>query len=230
MAANGLLTSLRKDGTLWLMILPTILVLFLFNYLPLVGLYLAFTKFDFYGGFLGSPFVGLENFRFLYQSQTLWIITRNTLLYNLVFIFVTNILQMVIAIMLSLMAGKIYKKICQSVMLLPYFVSFVLLSTLVYFLFNYEFGTINSYLRELGLRPFDGDFYLPSSGDSATLVELSGNLPSSGRDVPLDEAQRLNGFDDQSGGDEPNRPDDLNWLFLGPSPSTEAPALCRSLR
>jgi len=93
---------------------------------------------------------------------------------------------------------------------------------------RFTFDMMKRYLRELGLRPFDGDFYLPSSGDSATLVELSGNLPSSGRDVPLDEAQRLNGIDDQSGGDEPNRPDDLNWLFLGPSPSTEAPALCSS--
>ena len=65
MVRKGFWRQFRNDRVLWLMVLPTLIVLFMFNYLPLVGIYLAFTRFNFRGGFFGSPFIGLENFRFL---------------------------------------------------------------------------------------------------------------------------------------------------------------------
>lgn len=70
------------------MVIPAVLF-FLFNsYMPMFGIYLAFTRYDFRGGIFGSPFISFENFRYLYESGSLWTITRNTVLYNLAFIFI----------------------------------------------------------------------------------------------------------------------------------------------
>ncbi|GIP28320.1 sugar ABC transporter permease [Paenibacillus sp. J23TS9] len=150
--------ELVKNKVLFLMILPALLFFIVFSYIPMVGIYYAFTNFSFDGGLFGSPFVGLQNFKFLFESGALYNLTKNTVLYNLAFIFVGNILQLVCAVFLSEMAGKYFKKATQSIMFLPFFISFVLIGAFVYNLFNFETGAVNTLLRELGLQPYD--FYL----------------------------------------------------------------------
>lgn len=150
--------ELGKNRTLFLMILPALLFFIVFSYIPMVGVYYAFTNFSFDGGLFGSPFVGLQNFKFLFESGALYNLTKNTVLYNLAFIFVGNILQLVCAVFLSEMVGKWFKKTTQSIMFLPFFISFVLVGAFVYNLFNFETGAVNTLLRELGLQPYD--FYL----------------------------------------------------------------------
>lgn len=137
------------------MITPVLIFFIINNYIPMVGIYYAFTRFDFRGGLFGSPFIGLENFNFLFKSNILFNITKNTILYNLVFIFVGNVLQIFTAILLSEMTGKWYRKVTQSLMFLPYFVSYVILSVLVYNLFNYEYGFVNTFLKSAGLQSYD---------------------------------------------------------------------------
>ncbi len=137
------------------MLVPTALFFILNNYLPIIGVYYAFTKFNYAGGLFYSPFVGLDNFKFLIQSGKLGALTFNTIAYNLVFIFLGNFLQIFLAILLSQMVGKVFKKVAQSIIFLPYFVSYVILSVIVYSLFNYEVGFVNGTLRSLGQEPFD---------------------------------------------------------------------------
>lgn len=125
------------------------------SYFPMVGIYYAFTQFDFNSSMFNSKFVGLQNFEFLWRSGTLVKLTMNTIGYNIAFIVLGNVLAIVCAILLSELNGKWFKKISQSVMFLPYFVSFVILSVIVYNLFNYDSGFLNTMLTQFGLDPVD---------------------------------------------------------------------------
>lgn len=97
-----------------------------------------------------QPLCGTENFQFLFSSGQLGLLLKNTVLYNLAFIILGNILQLAFAIMLNEVASKGYKKTAQSIMFLPYFISDVLVSLLVYNLINYDFGFISHLVRNLG--------------------------------------------------------------------------------
>lgn len=147
--------ELKTNKVLFIMLIPAILYFFVNNYLPIVGIYFAFTKFNFSGGLFGSPFCGMENFRFLWESGKLTMLTVNTICYNIAFILCGNVLQIVCAILLSRIGSKYFRKITQSVMFLPYFVSYVILNVIVYNLFNYDVGFLNGVIRSMGGAPFD---------------------------------------------------------------------------
>ena len=152
---TGFRGEFKKNRVLFFMLLPTVIYFFIFSYLPMTGLYLAFTRFNYDGGIFRSPFIGLENFRFLVMSGDLYNITKNTILYNLAFLVVGNVLQISTAIVLSELSGKYFKKITQSIMFLPYFISFVLLGAFVYGIFNFEFGLFNTILKSFQYKPVD---------------------------------------------------------------------------
>lgn len=155
---KGFLQELSRNRIMFLMILPALIFFVVFSYIPMVGVYYAFTNFDFEGGLFGSEFVGMQNFKFLYDSGVLWNLTKNTVLYNLAFILLGNALQLICAIFLSELPGKWFRKLTQSIMFLPFFVSFVLVGAFVFNLFNSSNGVINTVLVQLGLQPYD--FYL----------------------------------------------------------------------
>ena len=147
------LKKLKKNKTLLLMILPVILFFLIFSYLPMPGIYLAFIKYNYAQGIFKSAFVGLENFRFLIQSGQLAKITTNTVLYNLAFILLGNCLQIFVAILLNEVSSKKFKKATQTIMFLPYFISAVIVGLLVYNILNYDYGFLNTILRNLNLEP-----------------------------------------------------------------------------
>ena len=149
------LRELKQNKILFIMLIPALLYFFINNYLPIIGIYFAFTRFSFSGGLFGSPFVGMENFRFLWESGKLSMLTINTVGYNIAFIFTSNFMQILCAILLSRIGNKYFKKTTQSIMFLPYFVSYVILNVIVYNLFNYDVGFINGVLRSMGSAPFD---------------------------------------------------------------------------
>lgn len=152
---KGFLHEVKKNWILFAMLLPTLIFFIVNNYMPMVGIYFAFTKYDFKGGLFGSPFVGLDNFAFLWKSNKLAELTINTVLYNIVFIFLGNVLQIFSAILVSQMSRKWFKRLSQTLMFMPYFVSYVILSVLVYNLFNYEYGLVNNILGSLHIEPVD---------------------------------------------------------------------------
>lgn len=154
----GFFPELIRNRVLYLMLLPAIAFFITFSYIPMVGVYYAFTNFNYDGGLFFSPFVGLKNFQYFFHggwNSPVWMLTKNTILYNLVFIFFGNALQCLMAILLTEIPGRLYKRFAQSTMLLPYFVSFVIVGTIAYNFFNYEFGALNSILKSMGMKPFD---------------------------------------------------------------------------
>ncbi|MDQ0193809.1 ABC transporter permease [Paenibacillus wynnii] len=157
---GGIIREFNRNKVLFLMVAPTLLFFLIFSYIPMVGVYYAFTKFDFDGGLFGSEFIGLKNFEFLYKSGILWNLTKNTVLYNLAFIILGNIMQVICAIFLAQLSSKFFKKTAQSLMFLPYFLSWVLVGAFVFNLFS-DFGVINTLLKQLGLQPYD--FYLQTT-------------------------------------------------------------------
>lgn len=142
-----------NSRVLLLMCLPAIIFFIVFNYCPLPGIRIAFTNYNFRDGIFGSPFVGLDNFEFLISSGELWMLTRNTILYNLVFIVVGNIFQIVIALMLNEIRCKMFKKVSQTLMFLPYFISAVLIGAIAFNILNFDTGALNALLRETGGDP-----------------------------------------------------------------------------
>jgi putative aldouronate transport system permease protein len=129
---------------------PAILFFVVFCYIPMPGAYIAFTEFKYNLGIFGSPFVGFENFKFLAASGKLWELTRNTILYNLAFITLGNFLQIFIAILLNEVRMKWFKKVTQTIMFLPYFISAVLVGFLAYGILNYDYGFIPNLVKSLG--------------------------------------------------------------------------------
>lgn len=152
--AGAKLRAFGKDfwrkRILWLMIAPTILFFIVFSYIPMPGAYIAFVDYSISKGIFGSKFVGLKNFEFLFKTGDLWRITKNTLLYNLAFILIGIVFEVGLAIMISEMRGKWFKRISQSVILLPHFISMVIVGFFAYNLFNYNYGFFNTILTNLG--------------------------------------------------------------------------------
>ena len=146
---KGLLYDLRKHWIMWLMLVPVIVFFFIFNYIPMAGVYLAFTNFSFKGGLFGSPWVGMQNFKTLWDQGKIAYLTRNTVLYNIAFIFLGNFLQIAAAIVLSRMTNKFMKKSYQTIMFLPYFVSYVIVQAFSYALFNSGSGMVTMMIRSL---------------------------------------------------------------------------------
>lgn len=152
---KGLLSELRRNKVKFLMITPAVLFFFVMAYLPMAGIIIAFKQYNYTGGIFGSPWVGLENFRYFWESGQLLHVTRNTILYNTVFIIMNNLLEIFIAIVLAEMAGKYLRKFLQSAIFLPYFISWVVVGAFVYNLFNYEYGSVNTLLKAIGMDPID---------------------------------------------------------------------------
>lgn len=130
------------------MALPGLVYLFINNYMPLPGLVLAFKKYNAKKGIFGSDFVGLKNFKYLFTTKDAYIITRNTICYNVVFIIVNTILAIFVAILLAEMTSRM-KKIYQCLILLPYMISMVIVSYLVYGFLSTDNGFLNNTLLPL---------------------------------------------------------------------------------
>jgi putative aldouronate transport system permease protein len=147
--------ELKRNKVLFLMLAPTVLFFIVFCYLPMPGAYIAFVDYNMNKGIFASPFVGMKNFQFLIHTGALWNITKNTLLYNFVFLALGNIIQIIFAIMISEVASKWFKKISQSVILLPYFISMVIVGVFAYNFFNYNAGFVNTIFTSLGAGKHD---------------------------------------------------------------------------
>ncbi len=132
------------------MCIPAVLVIFLFSYMPMAGLVMAFKKFNYSLGIWKSPWAGLENFKFLLvSSDTFMRITKNTLLYYLIFTIIGTILNIVIAIGIDQLVFKKVGKLFQSIMIVPVFISYAAVQFIVYaFLSNN--GMINGMIQNFG--------------------------------------------------------------------------------
>ena len=146
--------QIKKYIPVYVMMLPALVYLFINNYLPMIGTVLAFKEYSVKGGIFGSKFVGLNNFKYLFQTKDAWIITRNTLLYNIAFIILGTIFSIFIAILMSEVRGRRAKKLYQTVTLYPYLISIVVAAYLVNSFLSTDTGFINTtILKPLGIEP-----------------------------------------------------------------------------
>ena len=125
------------------MILPGCIYFLINNYFPLVGIFIAFKKVDYSVGIVNSPWVGLKNFKYLFASSDAWIMTRNTILYNVAFIILGTLLGIVVGIFLSEVFSKKLQKIYQTTILLPQLISIVIIAYIVFAFLSNEAGLIN---------------------------------------------------------------------------------------
>jgi ABC-type polysaccharide transport system, permease component len=154
----NVLKELFKNKALYSMAIPGAIVLFLFNYLPLFGLFVAFKEFNFKDGILGSPWVNpiYKNFEYLFTAgMSPFRVTFNTIYLNLLFIIFGLIFQVGLALIFNEIGSKTFKKISQSMMFLPYFVSWIVVGLVSYNLLSYDTGVINSVLTSLGHQKID---------------------------------------------------------------------------
>lgn len=142
-----------KSWPLFAIAIPGILYLLINNYIPMFGIFLAFKNFSFFKGVFGSEWCGLSNFEFLFKTKDAWVITRNTLLYNLAFIIIGTIVAVFIAILLSELGETLRTKLLQSALLIPNLLSWVIIGIIVYAFFNADNGFLDkTLLPALGLE------------------------------------------------------------------------------
>jgi len=141
---------IKSYYVLYMMAMPAILALLIFAYIPMFGLVMAFQKLNMGKGIFGSEFVGFKNFKFLFSTTDAWVITRNTVCYNTVFILLNMFLAVMLALLLSeLRSGKLAKAL-QTIFIMPHFLSMAVVAIIVYAFLSPTNGFQNNLLELLG--------------------------------------------------------------------------------
>lgn len=148
--------SLQRYWPLYVMLLPGSIYLLINNYIPMAGIAVAFKQYNVRDGIYKSPNIGLKNFEFLFRTSDAWLITRNTIFYNLVFIVLDAVLAIAVAIILNEITNKKAKQAYQTLVLIPFLISMVVVSYLVFAFLSNGTGFINNtILPALGKEPID---------------------------------------------------------------------------
>ena len=150
---HSLLYKIKSNMELLILCIPAVICFVIFNYLPMVGVLIAFKDYRYDLGVLGSKWVGFENFKFFFTSQDAIRITQNTLGYGFLFIIVSLLSSVIVALLLFEVKNKTAIKYYQTTMILPFFISWVIVGFISYSLLNPSTGVINQMLKMLGLSP-----------------------------------------------------------------------------
>ncbi|WP_312886246.1 ABC transporter permease [Paenibacillus plantarum] len=148
---QGMWHELGKNRWGYLMALPGIVFLLMFSYLPMSGLVLAFKDYNRVDGIFGSPWNGLRNFESFVTSSDVLRVGLNTLYLNALFIIFGTLAQITVSILLHEAAKKWFKKLAQSLLFFPYFVSWVVVGELVYSVLSKDFGSLDKIIAQWGL-------------------------------------------------------------------------------
>lgn len=150
---NPFVREVKRHWQLYAMAAPAVIALLIFSYVPMVGLVMAFQDLDFAKGVFTSPFVGLKNFKFLFASTDAWVMTRNTVLYNVVFIAVNMFLSVSLALLINELTNRTFSKVIQTIFIMPFFLSAVVVAMIVYGFLEFNNGYVNALLKEAGKMP-----------------------------------------------------------------------------
>ncbi|WP_070042645.1 ABC transporter permease [Robinsoniella peoriensis] len=158
-----------KDLSLLLIALPGIAYLLINNYIPMLGIFLAFKDYSFMKGIFKSDWCGFDNFKFLFKTSDAWIMTRNTILYNVAFIIIGTALSILVAIFICELGKRKRVKIYQAALLLPNMLSWVVIGYIAYAFLNADTGFINNtILKGLGIDPIS--WYAQSGAWPAIII------------------------------------------------------------
>jgi putative aldouronate transport system permease protein len=147
----GMFSDIRKNGTSYLLVLPAMAYTFIFGYMTYPYMIIAFQRFNYTKGIFNSEWVGLENFEFFFRSYKALTVTFNTIFLNLLFIVFGTLMALVISLVLNELRKKLFVKISQSVMLFPHFISWIVVSYVLYAFFSMDMGLVNQILNGLGI-------------------------------------------------------------------------------
>ncbi len=166
---RGFLREMKHNRSLYLMCVPGLLLLLAFAYLPMGGMYMAFTKYNVVDGVFGSPFVGLENFSYFFSGNPYAMnAIKNTLIINFWGLILGTLLPITIAIFMNEIKTGLFKKVSQSAMFFPYFLSWVVVGAILYGFLTSNFrvdrktgelivtganGVVNRLLMSMGAMP-----------------------------------------------------------------------------
>jgi len=146
------LYEMKRNWELYLMTIPAVVFLLVFSYYPMLGIQIAFKEYNIVDGMWKSPFVGLLYFKAFIKSRFFGQVTFNTLYLNFLFIVSMTVVSLTIALLLNEITSSKLKKIFQTAMFFPYFISMIIVSAIVYSLLNDKYGAINALLRSMGLQ------------------------------------------------------------------------------
>jgi putative aldouronate transport system permease protein len=147
--------SYQKNKFLLVLTLPMVIYVFIIKYLPMLGVIVAFKRYRFDQGILGSEWIGLKNFKFLLDSPDLWRLVRNTLGYNISFIITGLVGSVIAAVLLYEMSSRKALKLYQTIMIFPHFLSWVIVAFMLYAFLNPVSGMLNQLFSTLGLESWD---------------------------------------------------------------------------
>lgn len=153
MQADYMKKKLKQAIPLYIMLLPGFVYLVINNYLPMGGLVMAFKNVNWTKGIWKSEWVGFANFEYLFKTPDALLITRNTICYNLTFIVLNLVMGVLYAILLSEIKSKIAVKIYQTIIMLPFMISMVIVSYLAYAFLAGDTGLLNGIMKALGMEP-----------------------------------------------------------------------------
>lgn len=150
---QGVGRELMKNKVLYLMFAPIALYFLIFSYFPMSGIIVAFKSLNYRDGIFFSPWIDpwYKNFEFFFASGKAATVIKNTVMYNAMFLVGYTICSVFVAVLISEIGSKWFKKVSQTVMFLPYFISWVVVSAFVYNMFSYEYGAINTLMKSLSL-------------------------------------------------------------------------------
>lgn len=149
--AFGLFTDIRKNGTSYLLVLPAMVYTLIFGYMTYPYMIIAFQRFNYTKGIFNSEWVGLQNFEFFFRSYKAVSVTFNTLFLNLLFIVFGTLTALAISLLLNELRKKLFVKLSQSVMLFPHFISWIVVSYVLYAFFSMDMGIVNQLLNTFGI-------------------------------------------------------------------------------
>jgi len=149
---TGFLKELRSNAWGYALVLPAAVYTFLFGYLTLPYMIIAFQRYHYRLGLLGSEWVGFANFKFFFLSNQAWQVTFNTIRLNFLFIVFGTLAALALALLFNELKSRLFARVTQSTILFPHFLSWVVVSYMLYSLFATDFGIVNNALAAFGIE------------------------------------------------------------------------------
>jgi putative aldouronate transport system permease protein len=150
---SNLLNYIIRNRYLYLLMLPGVIYLIIFKYIPMYGVIIAFKNFSFSKGIIGSPFNNFQHFKTLFESQDFYRIFFNSVYLSIVKIIFAFPIPIIFAIMLNEVSGRGFRRVAQTVMYLPHFISWVVIGGIVVIFLSSDGGLVNEIIKALGFKP-----------------------------------------------------------------------------
>ncbi|WNQ13188.1 ABC transporter permease subunit [Paenibacillus aurantius] len=145
--------KLKTMLSLYTLFAPTAILLFIFHYIPIYGIIIAFKKYSVYKGIMGSEWVGLAEFKYFLTDEKFWNVFRNTLILNVYDILFGFTAPIVFALLANELYSRVFKRVMQTVSYLPHFLSWIVVSGVFYSFLSPETGLFNQLIEWLGYQP-----------------------------------------------------------------------------